>query len=81
MERRNCRNCNVRSVLICGASASSGAARATAVTGGVIRIGSSFQRLLVQRDVPGLTRAAVPVLANPGWQIGLEVRAHNIALL
>ena len=29
--------------------------------------------LLLQRDVPGLTRAAVPVLVNPGWQIGLKV--------
>ena len=40
---------------------------------------SSCWQLLLQRDVPGLTRAAVPVLANPGWQIGLEVCAHNIA--
>lgn len=36
--------------------------------------------LLLQRDVPGLTRAAVPVLANPGWQIGLEVCAQSAVL-
>lgn len=29
----------------------------------------------LQRDVPGLTRAAVPVLAHPGWQVGLKVTA------
>ena len=33
-----------------------------------------------QRDVPGLTRAAVPVLVNPGWQIGLKVGCGNACL-
>lgn len=33
----------------------------------------------LQRDVPGLTRAAVPVLVHPGWQIGLKARHGNLS--
>jgi len=36
--------------------------------------------LWLQRDVPGLTRAAVPVLVHPGWQIGLKVRHGNLSI-
>lgn len=40
--------------------------------------GFAPKRTLSQRDVPGLSRAAIPILANPRFQVGLQAMSVGV---